>query len=150
MNLTGKQFFQPLRYSFTSHPLHSHILCVVYSSSFSSSSCTRKHRKCQERNKYRPKNEERINSKCKNLYTPTIGSDGKDAEASSRKRAFAHVICIVFMSHPHIFGHICPGSEVASKMLSEIWMRVSGSLLCTEARTHRTPDGSRPSQTARI
>jgi hypothetical protein len=35
-----------------------------------------KHKKCQERNKYRPKNEERINSKCKNLYTSMFGSDG--------------------------------------------------------------------------
>jgi hypothetical protein len=102
MNLDGKQFLQRLRYSSTSHPYHSHIFCVVYSSS----SCTGKHKKCEERNKYRPKNEERINSKCKNLYTSTFGSDGK--ESPSRKRAFAQVICIVFMSHPHIFGNFSP------------------------------------------
>jgi hypothetical protein len=107
MNLDGKQFLQLLRYSFTSYPYHSHIFCVVYSSSSSSSSCTGKH-KCEEMNKYRPKNEERINSKCKNLYTSTFGSDGKHAEASSRKQAFAHVICIVFRSHPHIFENSPP------------------------------------------
>ena len=45
---------------------------------------------------------------------------------------------------------ICPVSEVASKMLSAIWMRVSGSLLCTEVRMLRTRGGSRPSQIVRM